>query len=148
VVAFVLVFAFMALRPAQLNRSLVGHNTLARVSKPMSLRLKKSRESGAQIFAAASGSSEGRAHLAAAFRQGLSEAGFVDRHNIMIEYRWAQGEFDRLPALVVDLVQRQAAVITTPGSARATLAAKAATSSIPIAFSVGLDPVSLTLAVS
>jgi hypothetical protein len=50
------------------------------------------------------GSSEARAHLAAAFRQGLSEAGFVDRHNVVIEYRWAQDQFDRLPALVADLV--------------------------------------------
>ena len=71
------------------------------------------------------GPSDGRAHFAAAFREGLSEAGFVDRRNVVIEYRWGQYQFDRVPALVAEFVQRQVAVIATPGSATAALASKA-----------------------
>jgi putative tryptophan/tyrosine transport system substrate-binding protein len=91
------------------------------------------------------GASESRVHLAAAFRDGLADAGFVDRRNVVIEYRWAQDQFDRLPGLVSELLQRQAAVIVTPGSASAALAAKAATSTIPVVFAVGSDPVKLGL---
>jgi putative tryptophan/tyrosine transport system substrate-binding protein len=91
------------------------------------------------------GSAESRVHLASAFRAGLAETGFIDRRNVVIEYRWAEDQFDRLPALVAEIVQRQAAVIATPGSAAAAVAAKAATSTIPIVFSVGSDPVKLGL---
>ena len=80
-----------------------------------------------------------------AFRQGLSETGYVEGQNVAIEYRWAEGQYDRLPALAADLVRRQVTVIVTTGGPPPALAAKAATTTIPIVFVIGGDPVNLAL---
>jgi putative tryptophan/tyrosine transport system substrate-binding protein len=90
-------------------------------------------------------SAETSAYRVAAFRQGLKETGYVEGQNVAIEYRWAEGRYDRFPELAAELVRRQVSVIVTPGNPVAANAAKAATSVIPIVFAVGADPVKLGL---
>jgi putative ABC transport system substrate-binding protein len=94
------------------------------------------------------GSANVFAHLLAAFRKGLGETGYVEGQNVMVEYHYTEVQYERVPALMADLVRRRVAVIATIGHSEPALAAKAATATIPIVFAVGQDPVGLGLVAS
>ncbi len=109
----------------------------------------RSQQTATPVIGFLSGASPGPfAHLVAGFRQGLSETGFVDGRDVAIEYRWAEGQRDRLAELAKDLVRRQVAVLVATGGDLSAVAAKAATSTIPIVFSAGGDPVASGLVAS
>src|SRR6201982_139245 len=94
------------------------------------------------------GAADAAARYLAAFRKGLSETGAVEGRNVTVEYHWMEGRSHRIPTVIADLVRRQVAVIATPGSTEGAVAAKTATSTIPIVFGSAVDPVELGLVAS
>ena len=95
-----------------------------------------------------SGSAAAYADRIVAFHQGLRQLGYVEGENVVVEYRWGLGEYQRLPALAAELAQRRVSVLVATGGEPAALAAKSATSTIPIVFAIGGDPIKLGLVAS
>ena len=112
-------------------------------------RLRRAQQSSMPVIGyIGTGSRESDAFRLPFFHQGLSETGYVEGRNVLIEYRWAEWHNDRLPALAADLVRRQVSVIAVPASSGGAVAVKAATKTIPAVFYIGLDPVALGLVAS
>jgi len=123
------------------RRELIGGVAAAAVAWPLKAW---AQQSTLPVIGMLNGqSAEGYSHLAEAVRLGLKDEGFADGQNVAIEYRWAAGHDEQLPAMAVELVNRPVAVLLTGGSTWATISAKAATATIPIVFSTAFDPVKL-----